>query len=147
MSTIKKEEIFPDIDIITGKMREMASLFEKINEANNILKKYGFDIPFFINSSNSCEHTVKCNKCYDTGYMQIHGTLTTKKCPRKCEITNEEQPAKSLWGQPISYDQACKIAEKAKYNILGHYLKNSNDWVAKNGEINLKINLKFNVKL
>jgi len=28
----------------------------------------------------------KCNKCYDTGFLHIHGTPTNKLCPRKCPV-------------------------------------------------------------
>jgi hypothetical protein len=28
--------------------------------------------------------TAKCSKCYDTGFLQINGIFTNKKCPNKC---------------------------------------------------------------
>jgi hypothetical protein len=27
----------------------------------------------------------KCKRCYDTGYVQVHGIFTQKRCPNKCD--------------------------------------------------------------
>jgi len=45
---LKKEDVFPDIEIVSQKLNEMAELLKRVSELQNELSQLGFPLHFDI---------------------------------------------------------------------------------------------------